>query len=194
MFGISGYARTGKDTFGETLVRILNKYGIRAKTYALANQLKIDISGFTDSEFGIDSFTKDDKEKQIIRPLLVGYGEAWRKANPNHWIQTVDSNIEYGELPIITDIRYENEADWILKKSNSFLLNLNRTKEDGSNVGPANKEEEKNGPLVAAKASFLFSWNTTNDKKEIEEMVESFIISILQQDGFIDAWKLIYPL
>jgi hypothetical protein len=193
MFGISGYARTGKDTFGEALVKILTRYGIKAKTYALATQLKIDIAHFTHSEFGIDAFTKDDEDKKIIRPLLVGYGEAWRIANPDHWLKILDSNLQPKTLPIITDVRYENEADYILENE-GFLLNLSRTTSEGNYVIPANKQEEENAPLVACKSSFLYTWSTTDNENEIEEMVESFIIAILQQDGYIDLWKATYPL
>jgi len=191
MIGISGYARSGKDTFGECLVKKLSEYGINAKVYALANQLKIDIDFLTKSDFGISAFTKNDAEKYIIRPLLVGYGESWRKANPHHWLDILDSNFESGYLPIITDIRYENEADWILDK-NGFLLNLNRQISENNYVGPANKEEEMNAPKVEKKSSFSLTWNTIEDEKIIEDIVESFIISIL--GGMLDSWKVTYRL
>ena len=191
MIGISGYARSGKDTFGECLVKKLSEYGINAKVYALATQLKYDIDFLTKSDFGISAFTKDDGEKYIIRPILVGYGESWRRANPDHWIKILDSNFEPRTLPIITDIRYENEADWILEKK-GFLLNLNRQISENEFVKPANKEEELNAPIVASKASFNLTWNTISDTKVIEEIVESFIISILSDS--IESWKLTYPL
>jgi hypothetical protein len=190
MIGISGYARSGKDTFGECLVKKLKEYGIKAKTYALATQLKIDIDFLTKNDFGISAFTKDDVEKIIIRPLLVGYGESWRKANPDHWIEIVDSNFEKGTLSIITDIRYENEAKYILKNQ-GFLLNLNRKLPDGNYIKAANKEEELNAPLVQKLSSFNLTWATINDEKEIEDVVESFIISILGEN--IESWKVTYP-
>ena len=193
MFGISGYARTGKDTFGEAMVKVLEKYGIKAKTYALATQLKFDINFLTEGDFGINAFTKDSEEKKIIRPLLVGYGEAWRRADPEHWLSIVDSNLEPRTLPIITDIRYENEADYILENQ-GFLLNLSRCISGDDFVQPANEEEALNGPKVKDKSSFLFCWNTTDNQDEIEEIVESFISSILVQDGLIDLWTAIYPL
>ena len=190
MIGISGYARSGKDTFGECLVKKLKEYGVKAKTYALATQLKIDIDFLTKNDFGISAFTKDDAEKIIIRPLLVGYGESWRKANPDHWIEIVDSNFEKGTLSIITDIRYENEAKYILKNQ-GFLLNLNRQLPDGNYIKAANKEEELNAPLVQKLSSFNLTWVTINDEKEIEDVVESFIISILGEN--IESWKVTYP-
>jgi hypothetical protein len=191
MIGISGYARSGKDTFGDALVKVLKEYGIKAKTYALATQLKIDIDFLTKSDFGISAFTKNDEEKYIIRPLLVGYGESWRKANPDHWLEILDSNLEPRTLTIITDIRYENEADYILENQ-GFLLNINRALPDGSFVSAANKEEANNHPLVFSKCNFDLCWNTTEDKNEIEQIVENFIISIL--DEKLETWKAIYPL
>jgi hypothetical protein len=191
MIGISGYARSGKDTFGEALQRILKEYGIKAKTYALATQLKHDITFLTEGDFNISAFTKDDQEKKIIRPLLVGYGEAWRRADPEHWLSIVDSNLEPKTLPIITDIRYENEADYILENQ-GFLLNLKRNLPNGELIGPANIEEEKNSPFVEAKSSFHFVWQTVEDQKTIDDLVESFIISVLEDE--LESWKAIYPL
>lgn len=191
MFGISGYARSGKDTFGESLVKILANYQIKAKTYALATQLKYDIDFLTKGDFKISAFTKDDSEKKIIRPLLVGYGESWRRANPDHWIEILDCNLEPRTLAIITDIRYENEADYILENQ-GFLLNLNRSNLDGTFVGPANEEEKLNAPKVKEKSSFELCWGTISDQKIIDEIVESFIISILGEK--LPAWKTIYPL
>ena len=191
MIGISGYARSGKDTFGDALVKVLKQYGIKAKAYALATQLKIDIDFLTKGDFGISAFTKNDDEKYIIRPLLVGYGESWRKANPDHWLEILDSNLEPRTLPIITDIRYENEADYILENQ-GFLLNINRVLPDGNFVSAANKEEANNHPLVFSKCNFDLCWNTMEDENEIEQIVENFIISIL--DEKLETWKATYPL
>lgn len=191
MIGISGYARSGKDTFGDSLQRILLNYKIKSKTYALATQLKHDISFLTEGDFGINAFTKDDKEKKIIRPLLVGYGEAWRNANPDHWLEILDSNLEPRTLPIVTDIRYENEANYILENQ-GFLLNLSRSLPDGSFIGPANKEEEENGPKVKNKSTYNLCWGTLSEHKIIDEIVESFAVSILEDQ--LEIWKAIYPL
>lgn len=191
MIGISGHARSGKDTFGESLVKNLAQIGIKAKTYALATQLKIDIDFLTKGDFGISAFTKDDSEKKIIRPLLVGYGESWRKANPDHWIEVLDSNLEPRTLTIITDVRYENEANYVLENE-GYLLNLKRTLLDGTTIGPANSEEELNAPKVLAKANFDLCWCTIDDLETIDKIVWSFINSELKDK--IESWKATFPL
>jgi hypothetical protein len=190
MIGISGYARSGKDTFGESLVRNLLKVGIKAKTYALATQLKYDITFLTESDFHISAFTKDDSEKKIIRPLLVGYGEAWRNFNPDHWLEILDSNLEPKTLPIITDIRYENEAEYVLENQ-GFLLNLRRILPDGTEITAANNEEYKNAPKVLLKSNFDLSWCTIKDQETIDQIVWSFMFSQLKNQ--IDLWKVIFP-
>lgn len=193
MFGISGFARSGKDTFGEALVHILKEYGIKAKTFALATQLKRDISFLTESDFGISAFTNENSEKKIIRPLLVGYGESWRMANPDHWINLLNDclrdNFEF--LPIVTDIRYENEANFLLKNE-GFLLNLNRQLLDGSYIEAPNNEEKINHPKVLDKCHWNLTWLTTDNQEEINQIVENFVACALENK--IEKWKATYPL
>jgi hypothetical protein len=191
IIGIGGYARSGKDTFGEALVKILHNYGIKSKTFALATQLKFDIDFLTKGDFGISAFTKNDAEKYIIRPLLVGYGEAWRKANPDHWLEILHSNLESNMLTIITDVRYENEADWIIK-NNGNVIYLNRKLPNETYVQPANNEEAVNSPLVKNKSCFEFCWETTSDENEIEQIVESIIITLFGNE--LNLWKQTFPL
>jgi len=191
IIGIGGYARSGKDTFGEALVKIFHNYEIKSKTYALATQLKFDIDSLTKSDFGISAFTKNDAEKYIIRPLLVGYGESWRKANPDHWLEILHSNLEPNTLAIITDVRYENEADWIIK-NNGNVIYLNRKLPNETYVQPANNEEAINSPLVKNKSCFEFCWETTSDENEIEQIVESIIITLFGNE--LNLWKQTFPL
>ena len=51
IIGISGYARTGKDTFGISLQRILKTYKINCELIAFANVLKEDLDGFLLDKF-----------------------------------------------------------------------------------------------------------------------------------------------
>ena len=78
IIGISGFARSGKDTFGLSMQRILKAYKINAEINAFANILKQDIDSFLKEKFNISAFTKNDKEKFLIRPMLVAYGESKR--------------------------------------------------------------------------------------------------------------------
>jgi hypothetical protein len=191
MIGISGYARSGKDTLGESLCRILKEHGIYAKTFAFANCLKQDINDFCFEKFNISSFTKNDDEKKLIRPLLVGYGESARKKNKNLWIERLQENLPSNVLPIVTDIRYENEADWLNSKK-GFIINLDRTTKDGILLEPANDQEKINAPLVKKKSFFNLSWSTVDNSEDIDKITFNLIESIFEHQ--IKEWKATFPL
>ena len=94
IIGISGYARTGKDTFGISLQRILKTYKINCELIAFANVLKEDLDGFLLDKFNISAFTKKDEEKFLIRPMLVAYGESKRNQSPNYWIEQIEEKVK----------------------------------------------------------------------------------------------------
>ena len=71
IIGISGYARSGKDTFGLSLQRVLETFKIKSKVNAFANVLKQDLDSFLIKKFNISAFTKNDEEKsQTILIIL----------------------------------------------------------------------------------------------------------------------------
>jgi hypothetical protein len=191
IFGISGYATVGKDTFADSLYSILSKRGIKCYRESFAKQLKLQMEGFLMEHLKISVLTQKAEEKKIIRPLLVAFGEAKRKVNPNYWVEVLDFLLLKNGLTIISDVRYENEADWILSKGGK-ILHLNRMNEDGSYIQPANKEEEINSPNVIEKCFHELCWNTISDKIEIDAVVSSFIDTFLTEE--LEEWKMTFPL
>jgi hypothetical protein len=192
LIGISGYARSGKDTFGLSLQRILKTYKINAQIDAFANVLKKDIDPFLLDKFNISAFTKNDGEKFLIRPMLVAYGESKRNQNPNYWIEQIEQKSK-NNLTIITDVRYENEAKWIID-SGGFLIHLNRQREDGSYIEAPNPQEAENNPKVADLASLKIVWQTVEnngsvDESIIDQIVESFICSCEDLTEKLQTWK-----
>jgi hypothetical protein len=192
IIGISGYARSGKDTFGLSLQRILKTYKINSELIAFANVLKEDLNDFLLDKFNISAFTKNDSEKFLIRPMLVAYGESKRNQSPNYWIDQIEEKTK-NKLIIITDVRYENEAKWIIDNG-GFLIHLNRQREDGSYIEAPNPQEAENNPKVANLASLKIVWQTieTNgsvDESTIDQIVESFICSCEDLTEKLQAWK-----
>lgn len=193
LIGISGYARSGKDTFGISLQRILKTYKINCELDAFANVLKKDLDPFLLDKFNISAFTKDDSEKFLIRPMLVAYGESKRNQNPNYWIEQIKEKSK-NKLTIITDVRYENEAKWIIDDG-GFLIHLNRQKSDGSYVDAPNPQEAQNNPKVANLASLKIVWQTVEndgvvDEDTIDKIVESFICSCDDLTEKLQSWKM----
>ena len=70
IIGISGFARSGKDLFTTVAQSVLKEHGLKTERYALAYELKNDLKDLIKTKVGIDVFTENTEEKNIIRPLL----------------------------------------------------------------------------------------------------------------------------
>jgi hypothetical protein len=163
IIGISGAARSGKDTFADCLIEVLSSMNIASHKMSFANQLKIEVKDFLQKTIGIDSFTQDDEEKKIIRPFLVTWGtEVRRKQNPNIWIDHVESQLDENKVNIITDVRFGNEMDW-LKDKGGYSVFVSRYLENGAMVEPANETESENNDILINRSDFQLSWTTVEN-------------------------------
>lgn len=155
IIGICGVARVGKDTLFEAISQCCPNKRIHRR--AFADGLKEECEQFLSSNVGISAFTEDEGEKLLIRPFLVTYGtHLRRKMDPYCWIKIVSKSIERstGEIFIITDLRYENELDWV-KDGGGTVIHLSR-----HGILPANKEEEENDPILRRKATMKITLPT----------------------------------
>ena len=187
IIGISGAARSGKDTFADCLIEVLNARGIKAKKFSFANQLKEEVKDFLQSTIGIDAFTQDDEKKKIIRPLLVTWGaEVRRKINPNIWIEHVESVLEDDCVNIITDVRFTNEMEWLKDKS-GYSIFINRVLKDGSLVEPANQTESENNSVLINLCDFQLSWSTVDNLDILVAVAYETLHNIVPQEE-IESW------
>ena len=80
IIGVTGFARSGKDTFFKESSKLLSK--AQCHRYAFADALKHESDDFLKKNVGISAFT-DAEDKELIRPFLVTYGtELRRKIDP----------------------------------------------------------------------------------------------------------------
>lgn len=111
IIGISGKIQSGKDTIANYLV---NKYGfIRI---GFADKLK---------EIAKDLFEWNGLKDKNGRTLLQNLGYAMRLINENIWVNYVLNNLDLNKQYIISDVRYENEAE-ILKENGAKLWRIER--------------------------------------------------------------------
>ena len=177
LIGLSGYAKTGKDLFCEKLIEYLGEQEQpqKASRIAFADRLKKDLNHFTSKHMGLSALTKAPEEKTILRPLFVAYGEGMRTIDPQYWVKkiehTANSLLGLGVIPIVTDVRYENEAIWT--NQNGILIFLKR---DG--VVAPNRQEMENTPLVKNKANIIVDWPTTSNDSILNEIVEATVHKI----------------
>ena len=179
LIGICGNARSGKDTFCDFAKKILSKKKVGAARAAFADELKKDLDDLCRHKIGISAFTRDSKEKEIIRPLLVTYGtDVIRKMDENWWIERLEKTLgvhqHMGLIPIITDVRYENELDWIRNDHDGVMIHVTR-----KGIGPANDEEKKNNSILKKKSDYRIMWPTFGE--DDIDMAEPFVRRVINK-------------
>lgn len=159
IIGVTGFARSGKDTFYQESSKLLSK--AKCFRYAFADALKHESDDFLKKHVGISAFTEDPVDKELIRPFLVTYGtQLRRKLDPNCWISRVESMIDENHINssenfiFITDVRFENEAQWV-KSIGGTIVKVTR---DG--VKPANKDEHTQSALIEKYVDLRIIWPT----------------------------------
>lgn len=157
MIGISGLARSGKDTLARNLSEIIKAdMGVEVKIFSFADIIKCQMHQFLSEYYGIDSFTEKTEEKNIIRDLLVAHGETMKKVHGNKfWADAVIQEIKESDekfFPIIPDVRFYFEVE-VIKNENGQVIHI-------SKIGnkPPNDTEAKNDPIVADASDIKHSW------------------------------------
>jgi len=125
IIGLTGYAQSGKDTVANVLVerygftRIAFADKIREYLYE-TNPMYDNVAGeplFVRAKVDRDGWEKAKKSAQIRR-LLQTSGVAARKLfGEDFWIKQALKDVEPGVDYVITDVRFENEADEIKSTS-----------------------------------------------------------------------------
>lgn len=172
--GISGFARSGKDTAAQALVAL----GWRRA--AFADALKRDVmvtmgsaaeaAGIPKDRFPRWAWFEDPDMKERLRPLLVEYGRAMRLVDPDYWVRRLRHDYVHGPGAfVIPDVRYANEAAWI-RGLGGVVVGVVR---DGA--GPANAEERES--LLA------FSPDVTVINGGTVEAFHSSLLRLLREAG-----------
>lgn len=185
IIGVSGCARSGKDTF----FSILKKYIPEVEQVALAHELKKDLDDFVKSKIGISVFTDETKDKSLIRGLMVEYGKIKRQQTEGtYWTclaqKKINEILRSDKIPVITDVRYDiypkDEFFWLKEQNNGLLVHVTRM--FGSDeIPPANEEESINNEKLKTKADYSIKWNTVEanhaalNDDHLNEIVKGFI-------------------
>jgi hypothetical protein len=141
LIGVTGKAGSGKDAFA--------KYFIdqqRFAKYALADPIKRMI----EAGFNIGPAAWEDravKEKEIewlgrsLRYLAQTLGTEWGRmlVHPDIWLLLAEQRRLQVNNLIITDVRFDNEAEWMLSKGGT-LFEIVRDAQEMDNAGHASEK------------------------------------------------------
>jgi hypothetical protein len=193
--GIAGLARSGKDTLGLAVEEILGDPSLNlapSKDKALrmnfASQIKSSIDGFMRENLKLSAYEVTSENKAIIRPLLVAYGECMKtKWGKMIWCEKlkrqIESALEVDQIPIITDVRFDFEAQWLKDEFGFDIIHISKQ----GNL-PPNEIEKDNDPKVAELADILYEWpdfSASSLDCEIEDFSKDHASIILQILGWI---------
>jgi hypothetical protein len=181
---IIGTRRVGKDTF----FNLLNKrYPNKYKRYAFADALKNDLQQLFTEQFGVDIHNLDGQIKEDLRPILIGYGTAWRKLDPLHWVKAVKENSlksGNGTIPVVVDTRFENECLYSTKvyKDGVYFVRIKR-----QNGPEPTQEELLNDKNLDKYIDYTIDWPSLKEGQPIDDLlpfVEDFQKHLLNNFTF----------
>ena len=191
MIGITGLARSGKDTLAKNLAQVIEKdLGCKVKIFSFAYPLRSQIESFLQQFYHLSAFTEDEEEKKIIRPLLVAHGEQMKqKFGKDIWLKQllgeIYEDLRYKEFfPIISDVRFDFEAK-SLKEDGAKIIHISR-------IGnkPPNEIEAINDPKVKEISDLNHSWPSYDPDKMNECGIHADILWQMLKDD--EEWKKIY--
>jgi len=117
IIGLSGYARSGKDTVANILVE---DYAFERIAFAdPIRELLLQINPFVIDNTRIYDYVEENgwelaKAHPEVRRLLQSLGVSMREVVDSEiWIETALRKMEYGKNYVISDVRFLNEANMI---------------------------------------------------------------------------------
>jgi hypothetical protein len=168
IIGLGSKARIGKDYAAIKLAKYFN-----VQRVSFADVLKDDLSTlFKKHNLSLEALLADPDMKEVVRPLLIAYGQTMRKFDENVWLNAAIKNADFSnKVTIFTDVRFPNEAEAI-QAIGGYYVNII------SDVAPSSKEEALYSPILEEMADFHITNNF--DDQYIEDM-KSLIYSLLSK-------------
>lgn len=174
IIGIAGAARSGKDTLCRALIRVLkNSYNLEGIRRSIAgDKVKQDLKDLLKININLDSFTENNEEKELIRPLLIEYGKLMRNKTEGRYFIDSFEKIK-GKINIIPDIRYveypQDEMYWLKNEANGFLIFIER-----KNIFDANETERINNNIIKKLADYHLNWDSLNENSDYDKKILDF--------------------
>lgn len=176
VIGLSGKARVGKDEVG---FRMGYKHGFIRRSFADAvRETSQALFGFSNNQvFGPEKTVVD--EYWNITPAqsfqIVGTDLIRNRYRDDFWIKRLQLDIEsiLSEDIVITDVRYPNELEWIVKSLGGIVIRINRKNRPDTGRDPNHESE-------IALDDYRFDYYIDNDgtKEELYNKIDNIINEI----------------
>jgi hypothetical protein len=169
LIGLGSKARVGKDFACAGLARYFD-----VERIAFADKLKEDIASlFNNHGLVLRDILEVPATKEMVRPLLVSYGQTMRAFNNDIWVDRALKDKEFKHaVTVITDVRFPNEAKRIRELGGYYI-------EIDANIPPANEVEALYSPQMVGIADYVIK--NSFDGKFIQDFVK--LIEKIRDNG-----------
>ena len=141
IIGLSGYARSGKDTVAGMLMGIhgyervafadkIREFLLEIDPLVMHNGIDFRLQDIVESKGWETAKTEFPEVRRLLQDLGLG---ARKLFGDDFWIAQALMHRHHTEKIVITDVRFKNEAEAIKKHDGAQIWRINRI-----NVGPAN--------------------------------------------------------
>ncbi len=130
IIGVSGRAGSGKDTFAALLVEEGEKLGLHVRRAAFATGVKEATVALLGGKYTINDMNDREKKdsvrvgSKLLREIMQEVGAYGREIDKNFWIDRLFNEFMWvhsrGDLLVITDVRYQDEAERVHEESASI--------------------------------------------------------------------------
>jgi len=144
IIAIHGQAGAGKDTFATMLEQALDKRFVLCYQTAFAKEMKEFVAKVTDLPDGYIFGSSELRERPgpsgySARQALTTLGTEWGRAlDPDIWVKLMARSVaECDFSPIIADVRFENEMDWVVKNDGILFVITRKWQPPGKGQPPS---------------------------------------------------------
>lgn len=190
IIGIIGHSGVGKDTFGKFLFDAIPMPGTYLNLIAFADHLRsicAVISGLPTIYFS-DQFYKNTRRKDLRgktpKEFMQEVGTKLREVDKDIFVNYVKDNYidwQHDEFMIITDVRLQNEIDFVLANE-GVLIHLTRKGYDGKVNGELHESEKLADELLINKLPgviYVENNGTLSDLQQVAKQLSDKILSSL---------------
>lgn len=169
LISLSGYAGVGKNLFASLLSQYLKtNYSLSCAEASFAEDLRKELGPVVKKHFNLNTWTSDQEEKSLLRPLMVSWAHIKREQTIGlYWINKTVPKIEKAfktnDIVIITDCRFASYPydELNFAKENGVLVYISKfTTENGEAIftQAPNETEKANTPKIALQSDYSVSW------------------------------------
>lgn len=141
IIGLSGKARTGKNSCADAIIAARNGKPYDIKAYSFASFLKDEVRG-REAELCAKHGIEPQPNDRWVKLLQFWGTDYRRRMNPFYWINKLKAKLDEDSptVALVTDVRFKNEAYFCLKDG-GYLIRIERLGFTDPTRDPLHKSE-----------------------------------------------------